>query len=73
MSVNNLLWCSKSPIRMVVMNQQKHILSKSLTKHIDETCKLQRGNICVLYFLYQSEGFLKPFPLDALNNRKEQF
>jgi len=26
----------------------------------------------MLYVLYQSEGFLKPFPLDALNNRKQQ-
>lgn len=50
-SVNDPLWYNKSPIQLVVMNQEKHILSKSLTKHVDETWKLQRGNICLLYVL----------------------
>lgn len=71
-SANNLLWCRKAPIRVVVMNQEKHILSKSLRKHMGKTYKVQRGNIGLLYILCQSEGFLKPFPLDTLNNKKEQ-
>lgn len=70
-SVNNLLRCSKSPIRVVVMNHEKNTLSTSLTKHMDEICNY-RGNIYVFYALYQSEGFVKLFPLDASNNRKEQ-
>lgn len=70
-SVDNLLRCSKSPIRVVVMNHEKNILSASLTKHMHKTCNY-RGNIHMFYALYQSEGFLKLFPLDASNNRKEQ-
>lgn len=53
------------------MNQEKHILSKSLRKHMDKTYKVQRGNTGVLYILSQSEGFLKPFLLDTPNNKKE--
>lgn len=52
------------------MNQEKHILSKSLRKHMDKTYK--EGNTGVLYILSQSEGFLKPFLLDTPNNKKEQ-
>lgn len=39
---------------------------------MDETCKLQRGNIHLLYVLCQPEGFLKPLPLGTWNKRKEQ-
>lgn len=54
------------------MNQEKHILSKSLRKYMDKTYKVHRGNTGMLYILSQSEGFLKPFLLDTPNNKKEQ-